>query len=332
MRNTCSWGLGATKTFRNKSKKLRLGNITAGTNLQNPSDRICRIYEPDEKKIYVQGDCAGADARIVAYLCPAGLYRDLFIYGVRPHSFTCLHIFSNSWKKLWRSAQDIQEFLALKPKELSGHPNWKDFAKFAKKYEDGDWDYVGKKSGHSYNYKQSPQSCRNVIVKETEGKVVLELSEVKRVFAILDELFPEIKVWWAETEQTLRAGKPLVNLFGHPFEYYGMVDDKTIREAVAWNPQSTVGCITNKSYVECQDYIEDHEADWDMLNQKHDSNLIQCLVDEHLTAAKILKTSLEQTLTNPKGEKFTMKSEVSVGYNWGKHSDENPNGLREISI
>jgi len=94
MRNTCSWKIGGTTSFRKASATLL---DTYGTNLQNPSPDMCRIHIPDEGKILVQPDQAGAEALIVAYLAPAGKFRDLFINGVKSHVYVATHIFKQQW-------------------------------------------------------------------------------------------------------------------------------------------------------------------------------------------------------------------------------------------
>src|SRR6266852_2942552 len=97
-RNTCQWGNCLTLSFRNNSRKV-FG--TYGTNLQNPTDRICRIYKADEGKILCQVDQSGAEALITAYLCRPGNLRELFIQGINPHVYTALNIFNSQLSKLY---------------------------------------------------------------------------------------------------------------------------------------------------------------------------------------------------------------------------------------
>jgi hypothetical protein len=328
-RNTCSWAISQAETFRNKSRKL-FGEF--GTNLQNPSERICQIYKPDSGKEFIQADCAGAEALIVAYLCPPGNFRDLFLNGIKPHVFVAMHIFAKQWEEELKL--DMAPFLAAKVSDLKNIPRWAELAKAIKDHDVRY--YCGKKSCHSFNYRQSANSYIFVILKETEGKVVLSLQEGKRHKAVYEYLFPEIQHdWHMGIDEVLNGPKILFNLFGHPREFYtyGPITEKHKREATAWVPQSTVGTITNKAFADNQCYIEANKLEWDLLNNKHDSILCQAPESESLECARLLSTSLEQELVSPRGERFKMKSEVSIGKNWGKYDEvKNPEGMKEIKI
>ena len=43
-----------------------------------------------------------------------------------------------------------------------------------------------------------------------------------------------------------------------------------------------------------------------------------------------MRAAIEVDLVSSRGEKFKMKSGVSVGKNWDKYSEENPLGMREL--
>lgn len=338
-RNTCQWQLGLTETFRNASRSLfkGFGFKGYGTNLQNPSDRLCRLYIPDDGKCFIQADCAGAEALIVAYLCPDGNFRELFKQGIKPHVFVAMHLFADFWEEEMRKRYPefsmsffIKDYLDAPVKSLKTLPYWKQLEKMIKK--DGTRYFIGKKSCHSFNYRKRPESFIFDVLKESEGKVVLSLQEGKRIHSIYHRLFPELEqIWHREIDRTIKETKTLFNLFGHPREFYGPVTDKLLREATAFVPQSTVGCITNYAFVKLQNLIEDKHLDWDLLNNKHDSILIQCPEADKDEAAKVLKESLEIAMVSPRGESFKMRSEVAIGYNWGKYSEEhNPKGMKEI--
>lgn len=337
-RNTTLWGIGLTETFRNTSKALFKRNPFKGygSNLQNPSDRICRLYEPDEKKIFIQADQAGAEALIVAYLCPDGNFRQLFKCGIKPHTYVAMHLFASYW--IAEGFPEVKDWLKMRIEDLPKQTRWKEFNKYVKVSDARNNRYfIGKKACHSFNYRKQPATFIFDVLKESEGRVALSLSEGKRVHGVYHGLFPEIEqVWHKDIERILQATRTLLNLFGHPRVFYGNTkDDKLIREATAFVPQSTVGCITNYAFVELQYYIEDNAlTEWDLLNNKHDSILLQVPNDQDNIqhAIKILKQSIEIKLTSPRNEEFRMRSEVSVGMNWGKYDpEENPEGMKEAA-
>jgi hypothetical protein len=285
---------------------------------------------------FIQGDQYGAEALIVAYLCRAGNYRALFEYGIKPHTFVAMHIFAIHWAKQMGMPrqQFITRFLDCPIAGLKKQDGWKELADLIKKHKV--YYYIGKKSVHSFNYEQSANSFIFVVLKESEGEIVLSLEEGKRIKEIYEELFPEIPEWKAETEATLRETRTLYNLFGFPRTFYGRFTPKFFREAISFVPQSTVGTLTNIAYVALQDFIEDAEIPWDALNNKHDSILMQ-VPDEpdqiHAGCLK-LKELLEVEMISPKDfVKFQMKSEVYTGYNWGDwHPEKNPEGMKEFIV
>ena len=101
-------------------------------------------------------------------------------------------------------------------------------------------------------------------------------------------------------------------------------------------PQSTVGMITRIAVTQMQEFIETTGVHWDILQDNHDSYLVQCPVEESEQCQKIMKQFIEPELTSPRGEKFKMKSEGASGFNWApfdpKHPEKNPRGLKEVSI
>lgn len=326
-RNTCAWGVGGTKTFRNKSGML-IGDI--GSNLQNPSDDICRIYIPDEGKVFIQVDCAGAEALIVAYECDAGRFRQLFEYGIKPHTFVAMNLFMPEWKK--EQPYDVQHLCGLSIPDLAVHPEWKLLSKVIKNTHERY--FIGKKTCHSFNYCKTAASFRFDVLKESEGKVVLSLTQSEMFEGIYHALFPEIKRWQKRTEETIKTTRTLRNLYGYPMHFGGHITDKVVREGVAWVPQSTVGVIGANGFRDMQRYVEIYNRPaWDVLNNKHDSVLNQAPEKEALVNGKVLSDLMSVKLLSSKGEEVNMKTEISIGRNWGKwDKDGNREGMKEISI
>jgi hypothetical protein len=337
-RNTTSWGIATANTFRNESKALfkRPGYKGIGTNLQNPSDRICQLYIPDTGKIFVQADQSGAEALIVAYLCTNGNYRLLFEHSIKPHTYIALRAFPTEWYKTFdRTLIDI---LCCTPLDkLTSNPSWKEVSTFIKDANQvggqGLQYYLGKKACHSFNYKKQAQTFIFDILKDSEGKIVLNLKDGQYIYDIYHSLFPEIQEWHRDQEAYLRQTRELRNLQGYPRKFFGAFTDKFFREAISFVPQSTVGTITNIAFVELQRQIEAENLPYDLLNNKHDSILMQVPIECLEDGARRLKKVLTPTLVSPRGEVFTMKAEVAAGYNWSKADNKhNPTGLSVINI
>ncbi len=190
-------------------------------------------------------------------------------------------------------------------------------------------------TGNSFNYCKTAASFRFDVLKEAEGKIMLSLHQAELFESIYHYLFPEIKKWQKTTEETIKATRTLRNLFGHPMHFGSHITDKIIREGVAWVPQSTVGEIGANAFRDMQRYIEDeNKSEWDVLNLKHDSILCQAPAGkEALECAKIMSDCLSPHLVSNRGEHFQMKTEISIGKNWGKYDEEtNPDGMKEIVL
>lgn len=324
-RNTCGWRIGLTETFRNRSAKLL---DKYGTNLQNPSDHICRMYEPDDGKVFVQVDQAGAEALIVAYLCkgPNNL-RKLFEHNIKPHVYVAMHLFKSHWQRV---GHPIVNAAVVTPIEaLRSLPGWDLLERAIKKHER--YYFIGKKTCHASNYDMGPKTFRMAVLTESEGKTVISHQDATTFLETYHKLFPEIREWHNETTSILRKTRTLRNLFGYPRLFTGPMQPHTFKEAFAFVPQSTVGVLGNMAFVEEQGYIEEHEKDWDLLNNKHDSTLTQCPIDEAQECAKVKRKIVEKELISPWGEVFKMRSEASIGLNWGHYDEkENPKGLKEL--
>ena len=328
-RNTTGWNLSKTVTFRLASAKLMR---KWGTNLQNPSDNIARLYIPDKGKVFVDVDQDGAEALVVSYLCRNGMLRQLFQNGVKSHWYICMKLFEKEWDEemKWKSGH-CKWLGTLSAKELVDQEEWWDLLKLIKR--DPVRYFIAKKTCHASNYDMHENTFRLDTLKESRGKLVLSKREASLFLGGYHTTFPEIKGYHNQVVKVLNSDKKILrNLFGYPREFHNLIcDDKTKREAIAFIPQSTVGTITNIAYAQLQEYIEDEGKDWDLLNNKHDSYLAQVPVDESEEAISVMIKFMEQDLIGPGGDKFKMKAGACKGFNWGHYDEEyNREGMREL--
>lgn len=331
-RNTTSWQIAGTETFRLSARKL-FGEI--GSNLQNPDEDIRRIYEADPGKVLIECDQSGAEAKIVAYLAKPGNFLRLFENKIKPHVYVALHLFESSWQASLPRL-NIKTFREAAIDALTRIEGWRELNSLIR--ESDHWTggkryyFIGKKVCHAANYGMRGQTLQDEILKESDGLVVISLSQANAYLETYHRLFPEIQEWHRDTEFLLKQTRTLRNLFGYPRYFSGIWNDKFIREALAFVPQSTVGTITNIAFSQLQTYIEDKNRNWDLLNNKHDSYLCQCPENEVNECATKMKEFLEMDLTSPNGVQFKMGSECLVGKNWGHYSEENMEGLKEYVI
>lgn len=323
-RLTCSWKLSGTKNFRLASSKL-LGFF--GNNLQNPSPSLMRCVIPDKGQVFIQGDQDAAEALIVAMECRRARFRKLFELGIKAHSYTALQLFTDTF----RGEYPAFRYKSVEPEVLVTYPEYKELFKTIKSSQK-EYD-LGKRVRHAKNYKMGPRTFQINCLEATEGVVNLTYKQAKEFLAIDDEIFPEILEWHNEIREELLHGRTLKNLFGYPRLFTSIWSEGLLRDACAFKPQSTVGTITNLAFVELSDLIRSQRKPWTLLNNKHDSILLQCpdTTEHRDEAGHALKKALERELCSSKGEHFKMKAGLAVGYNWAKYDeDNNPEGMKEM--
>jgi hypothetical protein len=286
-----------------------------------------QCISPESGNRFLQGDQAGAEALIVAYECRRARFRKLFELGVKPHSYTALQIFTDKF----RGEHPASRYYAIDPEKLVTFPEYKSlFARIKASHREYD---LGKRVRHAKNYKMGPRTFQISCLEMSEGIVNLKYSEAKDFLDTDSMIFPEILEWQTELEARLRQTWTLHNLFGYPRLFTGIPSEGMVRDACAFIPQSTVGTITNIAFTELHWRIKRERLPWLLLNNKHDSILIEVPdTSEHIEMGKhVLLSHLQRNLRSTRGEEFQMKAEVSGGLNWAKYDEKlNPDGMREI--
>jgi len=333
-RNTCSWKLAGTETFRLASSMLSIGQDNYGTNLQNVKKSLTKIYIPDEGKVLVNVDQSGAEALVVAHETEHGNFRELFKNGIKSHVYVALHVFADIWEQMHPDAE-VPKLLTLSPTNLRKNEGFGLVEKSIKQSDNNPpaqrYYHIAKMACHALNYGMKPRTFQTNTLQKSEGEIALTFKEAERIYYVYHELFPEIKRWHARVIAELQSGRVLRNLFNYPRKFTQRWSDDLVRQALAYTPQSTVGTITNLVYVQMQDYIERESRDWDMLNNKHDSVLAQVPIGEQLEAATQIQEFMDMDLVSATGVAFKMASGAEWGFNWYPFNEEtNPEGMREV--
>lgn len=346
-RLTTAYILTGTDTFRLSSRALfkfkkSLTPKGWGTNVQNWDKMQRRFVIADKDKILIQVDQAGAEALIVAYLCRAGKFRELFEYNVKPHVFVALHLFSKVWSVKFGD-ELINQLLVLRPRDLKAHPGFKAVERLIK--DSDNWPdkeryyFIAKMVCHAANYGMKGPTFQINVLQKSKGAIVLTLKEANWFLDMYHGLFPEIREWHRDTIAKSEYDRTLYNLFDEPRLFLEPKSETLNKQMFAFVPQSTVGEITNRAVVQMQNIIEngDINPEWwelDILQNNHDSLLSQCAdqPDVIRASAETIHSALTPTLTY-NGVTFKMKAEVQVGYNWGPYKkDYNEGGMKEYTL
>lgn len=186
---------------------------------------------------------------------------------------------------------------------------------------------------NSANYGIMAPTFRMNILDKSGGKIVISKEDSEKFLLVYRSLFPEIPDWNEQIKRTVQMTRMLFNLHGHPYtitDYH--LEDSTMKEYIAWVPQSTVGEITRIAFSALQEYIEQEKKPWDILQDNHDSYMQQFPLTHVRDAVKKQQEYMNQKLQSPvDGAIFYMKSEVNIGFNWGSQKQSNPLGLQSPS-
>lgn len=291
-----SYNIAGTTTGRLSS---RLSDFGTGTNLQNIEPRLRRIFVSDSGWKFANIDLEQADARGVGAIL-WNKYRDATLLEAFNsgdlHTYVCRLAWSDvSW------TGDIKRDRALADEPFYRHFSRRDLAK---------------KLGHGTNYMGTPPT----MAKHTKLERALIEDFQRRYFKI----FPSIPRWHIDVRMQLAHIGYITTLLGRKRWFHGRRDDdSTVREAVAYEPQSITSDTINEGLLEVWRRIPRVQ----LLLQVHDSILIQYREqDEDTLLPEVLQClTIPRTLSNNRS--FVIPAEAQVGWNWAKQDSSNPDGL-----
>ena len=255
-----------TRYGRLSSSKTIFGT---GANMQNQPPMMKKFMLADENMVAYEIDLSQAENRVVAYLGPDPTMINAFEKGIDIHSQTAALIFGKPIEEI--SAEDGSSRIG------SG------------KHSERFW---GKKANHAFNYGQGYRAFSfQVEIMENEGKFI---------WSRYHEAYPGVRRYWERVKEQLKSTKTLTNVFGRKYFFMDRWGDEMFEKAYAFNPQSTVADKINRHGVlEIYNNQDKYEHVY-LLNQIHDSVLIEIPVEVgfeyHAQVLHHLKESLEQPL------------------------------------
>lgn len=300
-----SYNVCGTETGRWSSNENCFGT---GTNLQNWADELREIFIPDDGYKLAYIDLEQAESRVVAYLSGDENYIEACESGDLHTTVTRM-----IWDELpWDEYDDERKCAEQK--------YYRDFS-----YRD-----MAKRGGHGTNYYGKPLTMAKHLHIPT--KVMEDFQ------ADYFEAFPGIPLWHKNISYELQTTGKLTTPLGRTRKFLGRLwGDDTLKEAIAFLPQSTIGEILNEGMYQVwwkYDY-PDHPLGIQVLAQLHDAILIQYpdKGDEH---EKKCLEAVQKTIEVPipiGSRTLVIPSSVEgTGWNWRKyHKDKNPQGLKSFN-
>ena len=312
----CSYNVSGTETGRWSS---RGSPFQTGTNMQNITKELREIIIPDKGMVMFYVDLEQAESRATAYLANDENYIRA-CEGGDLHTDVCRMV----WRDLpWTG--ELKHDKGLAEQIFYRHFTYRD---------------MSKRGGHGTNYGLTYKSmarrlhieermaCRfqleyyggsapleelyrwgyTDLIEKGERRIIYDNEEkhdVEMVF--LEGAFPGIRVWHGTTEKELRDTGKLTTPFGRERQFWGRLnDDTTLREAIAFKPQSLVGDILNYGLYRIWNELE---PEIQVLGQVHDAVLGQCPIER----MEEVEPLLINCLTNPikvNGRTMIIPSEV----------------------
>ncbi len=179
---------------------------------------------------------------------------------------------------------------------------------------DSDEYTLGKKARHALNYgMQWATFLKNINADADKTGIAIDAADARRITRAYHKLHPELKQWWNQVQRRLNATKNLTTCFGRKRTFFGRGQGVWLgeahREAIAFEPQSTVADLLNRGLLR---WWRQHDGKiGDLLMQVHDSVLISVPRERAALAAQLLRRCLEEEI-EVNGRSFTIPVEVST--------------------
>jgi DNA polymerase-1 len=290
-----SFNIAGTNTGRFSSSLSEFGT---GTNLQNIEDSLRSVFiaDPGYKLAYI--DLEQAESRavgaIIWNLFHDGKYLDA-CESSDLHTYVCR---LTRPEMAWTGDP-------VKDKELAESPFYRHYS----------FRHVNKVLGHGSNYLGQPHTM--AIHTKIESRMIADFQG--RYFGA----FPGIPRWHQHVAREINEHGYLISLMGRKRWFFGRrTEAATQREAVAYDPQGSVGDILNRGMLQvwrsglCQ-----------LLLQVHDAILVQYREEREDEILPQLLQTIQVPVPLEHGRTLLIPSEAKVGWNWGSWSANNPDGL-----
>jgi len=290
-----SYNIAGTTTGRFSSS---LNDFGSGGNLQNIEERLRRIFVADKGMKFANIDLEQADSRNIGALC-YNVFRDPTYLDACESGDLHTTVARMSRPDLpWSGDLKRDRVVAEQPY-----------------YRHHTLRHVCKVLGHGTNYLGSPY--------EMSKHTKIEQSIIKDFQALYFSTFPSIHKLHDWVKEEIMNKGYLVTPFGRKRWFFGKRDERdTLKQAVAHLGQSMTADEMNHAML----------ALWrlnivQIMLQGHDSILIQYKEgDENEVIPRVL-SAMRVPLELEGGREFVVPVEVQVGWNWGKKTVDNPNGL-----
>ena len=183
---------------------------------------------------------------------------------------------------------------------------------------------VSKTLGHGSNYLGKPPHMAR--------QSHIDVKLIEHYQSVYFSTCPELPQWHQWVVQQVQTKGEIVTMLGRARRFFGRPnDDATIREAVAYEPQSVAADYCNNALLRLHKLWLRGEFPATIRLSKHDELVVTCNESLEERVLEIMREQMEEhiTLVSPAGERrdWFVPAECESGWNLGRKSDSNPNGI-----
>ncbi|KKK95540.1 hypothetical protein LCGC14_2671780, partial [marine sediment metagenome] len=186
---------------------------------------------------------------------------------------------------------------------------------------------MGKKGNHGLNYMEGYwRFALENEIPEAEAKIYVNG---------YTDTYINLPLYWEAVERKLgKYNRTLENCFGHKRRFLGEWGSKLLKQAVAFNPQSTSVWVVNYAMRDIYNDDTDPFKDLCIHAQVHDELLLSYPIGKWREAAEVILgcENYMSPLLSYEGREFRIGTDLSIGINWGERSKENPSGMGKLPI
>lgn len=277
-----SFNICGTETYRFSSSRNAFGS---GTNLQNiPKGgedddsglrlpNVRKLFIPDEGYECFDTDLSKADLRVVVWESDEREMKSMLAEGRDPYVETAREFYKDP--TISKTLPNGEE-----------NPRYRTFKSFA----------------HGSHYLGTPQGLSK--------RLGLTVHECERTQTWYFGKYPRIRAWQQDLTSHVSSKHYVQNVFGYRRHYFDRITPDIFRQAAAWIPQSTIGILIDKIWLNVYDATREIE----ILVQVHDALFGQYPIakrDECLKALKqcsYVELPYDDPLVIPVGVKTSTKS------------------------
>lgn len=312
-----TFNIAGTNTGRLASSMSAFGT---GTNLQNVDRELRSVFVSDPGYKFANVDLEQGDARNVGAIC-----WQLF---VEEHG--------EAYAGSYLDACESGDLHTTNSRLIWPNLGWTGDLKADKKiaeqifYRQDSYRQMSKKGGHGTNYYGTAGTMAKHLKVPKNLITDFQIAYFKAypVIGCLPDPFTKVRDeslpnWHNWVRKTIKETRSITTMLGRRRRFFGRTDDDaTLREAIAFEPQSLTADEIDTGMIRV----------WRgnkvmLLIQVHDSLLVQYREEDEAEVLPWLLDMMRVVIQLKKGREFVVPVEAKVGWNWGEVGDDNPDGL-----